>query len=113
MANIFKVFISDKIVEEKLRDRYGKDYKLEIEMNYQHRYKSTKIDVGFTHDNKAYWILKYKGDFYMNVIEDIELKDKYTVIDIYTTLVENAIDTYNHISGMQREKRKVLRRKKK
>lgn len=96
MAQAYKIFISDDIAQEKMRERYGEKYKLKVAMSYQHKYKSCKIDVVFTKDKKAYWIFKYKGEYYMNIIEDIVYKDRFVVIDIYTTLIENAIDSYNH-----------------
>lgn len=110
MAELYKVFIEPKIVEEHMRKKYGKDFVLKIQMQYQYRYKSCKIDIGFTADKKAFWIFKYKGDYYMNIIDEIKLKDKYSVIDIYTTLAENAVESYNFAVGMQKEKRKVKKK---
>lgn len=106
MAFLFKVFISDKIVEGKFQDKYGKDYKLKVDVSYQYQYKSHKVDIGFTKDKKAYWIFKYKGEYYMNILEEIDLGDKYMVIDIYNTMIENAVATLNNITGMQKLKRK-------
>jgi len=97
MADPYKVFISDKIVLGKFQDKYGKKYKSEVELEYQHTHGTTKIDVGFTSDKKAFWIFKYKGEYYMNIIEDIVLKDKYTILDVYTTLVENSIDSCKQV----------------
>jgi hypothetical protein len=91
MSSIFKVCIADNIVEEKLKQYYGKDYKLDLDIRYQVESAKTKIDIIFTKDNKALWIFKYKKEYYMNVIDGIFLKDKYTVLDVYTTLIENAI----------------------
>lgn len=83
MAQIFKTFIADEIAQEKLRDRYGAKYKLKVDMAYQYQHKSCKIDIVFTKDKKAYWIFKYKGDYYMNIIEGLQLKDKYSIIDVF------------------------------
>lgn len=110
MAFLFKVFISDEIVQEKFRDKYGKKYKLKIDVSYQYQYKSHKIDIGFTKDKKAYWIVKYKGDYYMNIIEDVDLGDKYMVVDIYLTLAENAVASLNNLTGMQKLKRKYTKK---
>lgn len=100
MGYLFRQYISDEIVESKFKDKYGKKYKLKLEIQYQTEFNKTKIDIGFTEDNKAFWIFKYKGDYYMNIMEEIELKDKYTVLDIYTTLVENAIHSYKYQVGL-------------
>jgi len=105
MTQLYKTFISDKVVQEKMRDLYGKKYKLKMEMSYQYKYKSTKVDIGFTADKKAFWILKYKGEYYMNIIDGIELKDKYSVIDLYITLSENAVESFNQLAEMQKLKR--------
>ena len=99
---LYKVYISDKIVESKMRDRYGKDYKLKMEMQYQHVHKRMKIDVGFTADKKAFWIFKYKGEYYMNIVDEVELKDKYTVIDLYCNLVDNACESFDQIKTAEK-----------
>mgnify|MGYP001811675190 CR=1 FL=1 len=106
MAFLYKVYIADKIKEEKFKDKYGKKYKLKIDVQYQYRYKSTKIDVAFTADKKAFWMFKYKGDYYMNIIDEIDLGDKYYILDIFMTLIENATETHNFLTGMQKEKKK-------
>ncbi len=108
MGYLFKEYIEEKIVEEKFRDRYGKKYKLKNEMQYQFEFNRIKMDVGFTEDLKAYWIFKYKGDYYMKIMEEIELKDKYSVLDIYTTLMENAVATYKHRAGLLKARKKAL-----
>ncbi len=107
MSYLFKNFINDKIVEKHFKERYGKKYKLEMDMQYQFQYKSHTIDVGFTADKKAFWIFKYKNEYYMNIIEDITFKDKYMAIDIYITLTENAINSYKQITGLQKIRRKA------
>lgn len=112
MGYLFREYISDEIVQEKFRDKYGKKYKLKLDIQYQVQYKSAKIDVGFTQDKKAFWIFKYKDDYYMNIIEELEEKDKYSLIDVYTTLVTNAQDTHNHLTGLAKAKRDVLAKKK-
>lgn len=112
MAQTFKTFISDEIVQEKMRAKYGKKYKLKMDMSYQYQYKSTKIDIGFTADKKAFWIFKWKGDYYMNIIDEITLKDKYRVVDIYVTLAENAVESLNHIVEMEKLKRSYKKKKK-
>lgn len=105
MTAPFKTYIGDKIVEKHLQDRYGKDYKFQVEMSYQHQYKSCKIDVHFTADAKALWIFKYKEQYFMNIVEDVVLKDKYTVIDLYLNLVQNAEASYNQLTGLAKYKR--------
>lgn len=87
---MYKVYIDPLIVTEQMKTKYGDDYKLEIDVAYQAMCGNTKIDIIFTKDTKALWIAKYKGEFYMSIIDEIELDDKYRVIDIYTTLSENA-----------------------
>lgn len=90
---MYKSYIKDEILEKQFRAFYGDKYKLKIEMQYQGMYKNTPIDIIFTKDEKAAWIAKYKGEYYMNVVDNIELKDKYSIIDLYTTLVDNAKDS--------------------
>jgi len=113
MVQLYKMFIGEDVLEKQFQEKYGKKYKLKIEMEYQYQYKSTKIDIGFTADKKAFWAFRYRKQVYMNILEEIELKDKYTVIDIYTTLAENAVASINHITGMAKAKRAVIKRKKK
>lgn len=105
MNALFKTYIADTIVEKHLQERYGKRYKFKVEMSYQYQYKSCKVDIHFTADKKALWIFKYKGEYYMNIVEDVELKDKYTVIDLYLSLVDNAQASYNHLTGLAKYKR--------
>lgn len=107
MSFLFKQYISDEIVAEKFKERYGKKYKLKIEIQYQVEHNRNKIDIGFTEDDKAFWIFKYKKDYYMNIIENIDLGDKYTVLDVYTTLVENAVNTYRHLAGLTKLRKKA------
>lgn len=90
---MYKAYIKDEIAEEQFQIYYGKDYKLKIEMQYQGMFKNTPIDIIFTADNKACWLAKYKGMYYAQMMDNIELKDKYTVIDIYTSLLDNAKDS--------------------
>jgi len=90
---MYKFYIKQEIVEEKMQEYYGKDYKLVVEMSYQAKFHNTSIDIIFTKDDKAFWIAKYKGEYYMQVLDDIKLDDKYTVIDIYKNLEENAKDS--------------------
>lgn len=100
MGYLFKQYVSDEIVEKHFKERYGENYKLEIDIQYQFEFRNKKMDVGFTKDDKAFWIFQYKKDHYMNIMEGIELKDKYTILDIYTTLMQNAVDTYKHLLGL-------------
>lgn len=90
---MYKSYIENDIVEKQFKKIYGDDYELKIEMSYQGMYKNTPIDILFTVDKKACWIAKYKGEYYMQVMDNIKLDDKYTVIDIYTTLLDNARDS--------------------
>lgn len=114
MSYLFKEFISEDIVESKFQDKYGKKYKLKMDMQYQFQYKSHKMDIGFTADRKGFWIFKYKEDYYMNIIEDITFTDKYEIIDIYTTLMDNAVNTYKMIvGGAKLRKEAIAKRKKK
>lgn len=108
MSYLFKQYISEEIVQGKFQDKYGKDYKLKMDMQYQFQYKSHKIDIGFTRDRKAFWIFKYKEDYYMNIIEDITFKDKYEIIDVYTTLMDNSVDTYKHITGKAKLRKEAI-----
>lgn len=106
MGFLFNQYISDEIVQDQFRKKYGKKYKLTLEIQYQFEYNRCKMDIGFTADSKAFWIFKYKGEYYMNIMEDIELKDKYTVLDVYTTLLQNAIDSYRFQAGLIKMKKK-------
>ena len=112
MVQLYKIFISDEVLQKKFQSKYGKKYKLKLEMEYQYQHKSCKIDIGFTADKKAFWVFKYKGDIYMNIVEDVELKDKYTVIDLYLNLVENAKESYNSVSGLSKLRKNAIKRKK-
>lgn len=105
MAAPFKTFIADSIVEKHMQDRYGKKYKLKVDMSYQHQYKSCKIDIHFTADKKALWVFKYKGDLYMNIVEKVQLKDKFSIIDLYLNLVQNAEASYNYQVNLAKYKR--------
>ncbi len=87
---MYKIYTDPKIVEKHMKEKYGKKYKLEIDVEYQSSVGNTKVDIIFTKDAKALWIAKYKGEHYMSIMDKIDLKDKYTVIDIFTTLSENA-----------------------
>lgn len=107
MGFLFNQYISDEIVQEQFRKKYGKKYELKMEIQYQFEYNRTKMDVGFTADHKAFWIFKYKGEYFMNIMEEIELKDKYTVLDVYTTLLQNSIDSYRFQAGLTKMKSKV------
>ena len=80
-----------------MREKYGKKYQLDIETCYQMEYGKTKVDIIFTTDNKALWMAMYKGEYYMSIIDEIDLDDKYRAIDIFTTLSENARDTIKQI----------------
>jgi len=113
MAQTYKMFIGEDVIQKHFQDKYGKKYKLKLDIEYQYRYKSLKVDIGFTADKKAFWAFRYKKEVYMNIIEDIELKDKYTTIDVYTTLAENAVESYNQMTEMARLKRNIIKRKKK
>lgn len=97
---MYKSYIKDDIVEKQLRDKYGykKNYKLKIDVEYQSSYKNIPIDILFTQDKKAMWIAKFKGEYYMSIVDDIKLTDDYTVLDIYTTLEENAKDSLKVIT---------------
>ena len=99
---LYKTFISDKIVEGKMQDKYGKKYKLKMEMEYQHLHKRTTIDIGFTADKKSFWMFKYKSEYYMNIVDEIDLKDKYTVIDLYSNLVGNACESFDQIKTAEK-----------
>ena len=105
MGFLFTQFISDEIVQDQFRKKYGKKYGLKLEMQYQFEYNRTKIDIGFTADAKAFWIFKYKGEYYMNIMEEIEEKDKYTLTDVFTTLLQNAIDSYRFQAGLTKMKK--------
>ena len=110
MSYLFKRYISDEIVESKFQDRYGKDYKLKIEIQYQFEFRNKKMDIGFTKDGKAFWIFKFKDDYYMNIVEDIVFEDKYTVVDVYNNLMQNAVDSYRAILGIQKQREEAIER---
>lgn len=110
MSYLFKRYISDEIVESKFQDKYGKKYKLEIEIQYQFEFRNKKMDIGFTKDDKAYWMFKFKGEYYMNIIEDIVLEDKYTVLDVYNNLMENAVNSYRAILGVQKQREEAIKK---
>lgn len=113
MSYLFNQYISEEIVQTKFQDKYGKGYKLKVDMSYQFKYKSHKIDIGFTADKKAFWIFKYKEDYYMNIIEDITFTDKYEIIDVYTTLMDNAVSTYKAVVGKAKLRRDAIAKRKK
>ena len=113
MGYLFKTYISDEIVEKHFKAKYGKKYKLKIDIQYQFQYKSHKIDIGFTEDRKAFWIFQYKKEYYMNIIEDIEFKDKYQILDVYSTLMENSVDSYKHITGLAKARKDAIAKRKK
>lgn len=110
MSYLFKRFISDEIVESKFQDKYGKDYKLKIEIQYQFEFRNKKMDIGFTKDDKAYWMFKFKDEYYMNIMDGIVLEDKYTVLDVYNTLMENAVASYRAVLGIQKQREEAIER---
>lgn len=81
--------IEDKIIKEQ--------FKLEGEFEIEHRLADkigkTVIDICFCSDNRALWICKYKKKYYGNMIKNIEVADKYSLIDVFYSLRENAIKT--------------------
>lgn len=79
-------------VEKKLQERYGEKFKFKPKMSYQYSYGSTKIDIHFCKD-MAFWIAKYKGEYYMNIVDEVKYKDRFVALDLYTTLAENAVET--------------------
>jgi len=92
-TGLFKIVISPEIIEKQFKDYFEKDWELDIWHVYQFEYRRTKIDIIFTKDQKAMWIMKYKGEYYGNAIDNIVEKDGLTYIDIYTTFIDNAIAT--------------------
>lgn len=92
MSN-YKIGISNEIIEEQFKNWFGEDFKLDVEMRYQDTFKNTNIEIIFTEDDKALWICKYKGQYYGNVLSNVFEQDKYTYIDVFYNLRENAIKT--------------------
>lgn len=111
MSYLFKTYISEDIVEKHFKKKYGKDYKLKMDIQYQFQYKSHKIDIGFTADRKGFWIFKYKDDYYMNIIEDITFTDKYEIIDVYTTLMDNAVSSYKSVVGLAKLRKEAKKKR--
>jgi hypothetical protein len=90
---MFNIVIEPEIVEKEFKKFFDKDWELDIWHSYQYVYNRTKIDIIFTKDSKAMWIMKYKGQYYGDVMENIKEKDGLVYIDIYTTFVDQAIRT--------------------
>jgi len=95
--------IADKLVEKELQKKYGKDFKFKPKMSYQESYGKTKIDIHFCKD-MAFWIAKYKGEYYMNIIDGVKYKDRFVAIDLYLSLLENAKETFKHLRAWDKQK---------
>jgi hypothetical protein len=93
---MFLEMISFEEVEKKLKERYGEDFKFKPKMSYQYEWGKLKFDIHFCKD-MAFWIAKYKGDYYMNIVDEVKYKDRFVALDLYTTLVKNAIETFQHL----------------
>lgn len=89
----YNIGISNDIIEEQFKKWFGEDFVLNVEMRYQDKIANTKIEIIFTADEKALWICKYKGEYYGNALSNVFEKDKYTYIDVFYNLRENAIET--------------------
>ena len=94
---MFTAHIAFDQVEAKLKDKYGEDYELKVKIAYQYKFGNHKIDILFTEDNCALWVFKYKGELYMNIVDEIEYKDEFTAVDLFTTLATNAVDSIKAI----------------
>jgi hypothetical protein len=90
-------------VEKKLQDKYGEDFKFKPKMSYQCDFGKHKIDIHFCKD-MAFWVTKYKGEFYMNIVDEVKYKDRFVAIDLYLSLVENARETIKHLRGWEKTK---------
>jgi len=90
---MFKAHIAYDIVEKQLKEKYGEKFKLKVKIAYQYQWGQHKIDILFTKDKKALWVFKFKKELYMNIVDEIEYKDKFTAVDLYTTLADNAVET--------------------
>lgn len=94
---MYKIVTSENIIQEQFKDYFEKDWKLDVWHIYQFTHKKTTIDIVFTKDKKAMWIMKYKGKYYGDAMSNIEERDGLTYIDIYTTFTEQAIATINDL----------------
>lgn len=94
--------IAFDIVEKKLQEKYGEDYKFKPKMSYQTTFRKIKIDIHFTKD-MAFWIAKYKGEYYMNIVDEVKYKDRFVAIDLYLMLKENAENTFKHLRDWDKD----------
>lgn len=87
---MIKIGTHDSIIEEQFKKWYGKEFKLEPKMRYEHYIGKTKIEIIFTQDEKVIWFTKFKGKFYGNTLSGVVATDPFTMVDIYNNLIENA-----------------------
>lgn len=94
----FKLYIKDEIVEEQFKNWFG-EFTLKVKARYQAEIGNTKVDIIFTKDKKALYIMKYKGKYYGNAMSGVKKGDGFNYIDIYTTFIENAKDTIKRLKN--------------
>jgi len=86
MTSLYFSTISDKVLKEQLS--FPKNTKFEYRMT--DKVGTTEYTIVFTNNKKAAWIAKYKGTYYGNVISHIVEQDRYSLLDVFKTLRENA-----------------------
>lgn len=89
MSELFFEAISDDVINENLKLQEGE----EITYRFADTVGRTHVTIFFTNQNRAAWIVKYKKEYYGNILNNIERQDEYTYIDIYKTLRDNAAQT--------------------
>ena len=97
MEELYKIGITNEIIEENFKKWFGDDFVLKVKQRYQHTIGKTKVDIVFTKDNKALWITKYKGEYYGNAVDGVKKGDGFVYIDIFTTFIENAKKTLKEV----------------
>lgn len=93
MNELFFEAISDDVARKNLN--IAKDE--EIEYRCIDKIGRTEVTFLFTDKDKACWVAKYKGEIYGQSVTNIEKQDKYTLLDVFKTLRENATKTLKEI----------------
>lgn len=94
---MYKLIIDHKIVEEQFKHWFGDDFKLLPKIQYQAEIGGTKVDIIFTKDKRALWIMKHKGKYYGNAMKEVHKGDGFYYVDIYQNFVENAKQTLKEL----------------